>query len=556
MMTIRIIITLLLTILVLTSSLVLLTSADSNITVEGAAGQEVVATFTLNNVAGVDGAFTYSNRQIISDTKLEIRGLTALYNNDMVSGYNVSATDAVFKVTFTIDKDAKVDDSCNVIFKYESTSDGYYPSEPEYHYIHINIKVIKSVDYSNLKKQIENAEKLIEDDYTITSWSALKSALAVAYDALKSDKQSVVDDAANNLEKAIKGLVKYTIDYSELNKQIKLAEDLNKDEYTASSWTELEAALMIAREARSSKNQTTVDNAAKMLEGARNSLVKKTNPTDVDYSELRRQISIAESLKEKDYTTSSWSKLVAALDIAKKTLKSDSQSEVDNAAKNLRNAISNLVNAGGKVDYTELKKQIAIAEGLKEEDYTQESWSAMQIKLDNARKALNSNKQSEVDICAIELKESLSKLAKLDYSALLAAIDSVKKHAPTQELSKLWMQMHELLNRAQTLLTSRDQKAIDSCTAEIIQLLAQIIEKTEELGNSTIIEVEKPIPTVPDTDYCNIGKHLVWVILFWVSFVLNLAFIVIIILFFYVKRRKVIDDTPLVDYDITDDFID
>lgn len=552
----RRIINLLLTTIFLISALILISSADSTTIVEGAAGQEVFVSFTLNNVAGVDGVFTYTNRDIFSNVDVEVKGLTSLYNNDIISGYSVIATDATIKMKLTIDDNAKAGDTCDIVFKYEYTTDGYYPSEPEYHYVYATVKVKKSVDYSQLRAQIEIAEKLIEDNYTITSWVKLETALGVAYDALQSDKQSIVDEATTGLEKAILGLVKYTVDYSELNKQIQLAEDLNKDDYTVSSWTELDAALMLAKEARSSKNQATVDNAAKMLENARKALVKKATPTEIDYSELKRQISIAEALNKIDYTVSSWSKVESALDTAKKALKSASQREVDTATKNLRNAISSLVNAGGIVDYTELKKQISMAEGLKEEEYTIESWTTLQLKLENARKALTSDKQSEVDTATIELKVAITQLAKVDYAALIVAIDSVKKHAQTQELSELWIEMHELLNRAQGLLTSRDQKAIDCCSAEIIQLLAKIIEEMQSLSNSTIVEIEKPVPSEPKGEYCNKGSHLLWNILFWVSFVINIAFVALIFLFFYAKKRKVVDDTPLVDYDITDDFVD
>lgn len=531
--------------------------ADSSEPLEGSPGQTVVVTFTCENLVGLDGVFTYSNKEIFSSIDVKVKGLTAMYNPEsgMVSGYNATIADAIVEITFVLSDTAQVGQTCDITFKYEFTSDGYYPPEPEYHFQYATINVIKSVDYSRLRSQIAIAEKLVETDYTVTSWDRFMNALMDAYDALKSNKQKIVDDAADNLEEAIKGLVKYSVDYSELNKQIKLAEDLNEDDYTVASWTDLEEALKNAKAALSSRNQNTVNNAAKALENARKALVKKAAPVEIDYSELRRQISIAEALDENEYTKASWTKLETALTAAKKALKSTSQTEVNKAASSLKSAISGLVRDSAAVDYSELNKQIAIAEGLDEGDYTLESWAALQIKLENAKNALKSDKQSAVDTAAIELKNAIATLVKIDYTALIDAIEAVQKLSETNELADLWMQMHELLNRAQSLLTSRDQKAIDSLAAEIIKLLAEITEKMKETGNS-IVEVEKPIFVDPKGDYCNVGTHRIWQILFWISFVINLAVIGLIVAFLYSKRRKVTDDTPLVDYDITDDFVD
>ena len=47
--------------------------------------------------------------------------------------------------------------------------------------------------------------------------------------------------------------------YTELNKQIGIAEGLKEDEYTADSWAKMEAALADAIAARESKDQAVVD---------------------------------------------------------------------------------------------------------------------------------------------------------------------------------------------------------------------------------------------------------------------------------------------------------
>ena len=65
------------------------------------------------------------------------------------------------------------------------------------------------IDTSSLAKAISDAEALKEADYTADSWKALQSALTNAKNALEAkESQTKVDDAANTLNNAIKGLVK------------------------------------------------------------------------------------------------------------------------------------------------------------------------------------------------------------------------------------------------------------------------------------------------------------------------------------------------------------
>ena len=67
------------------------------------------------------------------------------------------------------------------------------------------------------------------------------------------------------------------------------------------------------------------------------------------------------------------------------------------------------------------------------------------------------------------------------------------------------------------------------------------------------VTVEKEVVVEPDYDYCNIKSHPVWIILFWISFAINIAVGALIGFYYYTKRKKTTDNTPLVDYDIYDD---
>lgn len=517
--------------------------------------EEVVVRFEFSNIAGINGTFNLSDPSLFSEVDVKVEGLQGFYNKDngMVAYYGPKPVDVVIYLRLTVVNTAQVGDKCDVTFVYESTSDGKLPPEPVYEYNYATITIVNSINFDKLKAQIVRAEALDEEDYTAVSWARMKSALNKAKLALTSRDQNEVDTCAKNLKDAIDSLVEVSIDYSELKKQIQRAEDLIENEYTPASWEKLESALARAKAALSSKDQSTVDSAAKGLKNAIADLVKIIGDP-VDYSELKRQIAIAEGLKESNYTASSWSAMEKALTKAKSALGSTEQSVVDKAAEALEDAIASLVKKSdaANIDYTELERQIAIAQSLKETDYLVDCWNEMMEALDFAYTALSSESQAAVDMAAQELRQAIENLVRVDYSALLKALEELSKYIDEEELAGMWGRMHELINEANDLLYSRDQEAINACAAEITQLLADIIKKLSEM-NGAVVEVEKVVEVEPEYGFCNRVLHKLWPILLIISFVLNLAFIGLIVTYVLRKRRKVNDDTPLVDYDITDD---
>jgi len=276
--------------------------------------------------------------------------------------------------------------------------------------------VAPEVDYTELNKQIDIANGLNEDEYTAESWDNMQKALADAYEAKNSQDQAVVDAAAETLKNAIAALEKKPVapevDYTELNKQIGIAEGLKEDEYTADSWAKMEAALADAIAARESKDQAVVDAAAEALKNAIAALEKKPVAPAVDYTKLNEQIAIAEGLNKDDYTAESWANLVLVLADAIAARKSDSQAEVDAATAALKAAIAALQKKPvvPAVDYTELNKQIAIAEGLNEKEYTKESWANLETALEAAYEARNAKDQATVDAAADALKDAIAAL--------------------------------------------------------------------------------------------------------------------------------------------------
>ena len=339
-------------------------------------------------------------------------------------------------------------------------------------------------DYTALNAAIELAEGKTESDFTEDSWSALQTALTAAKAVdkdLYAESQSVVDAATEALTSAINALVEQTYTVRFLGKDgqplkeqtVKKGESATAPEapeidgFTFSGWS-------------GSFENVTADVTV---------TAQYTEHGKADYTALNNAIAQAEALTEDDYTAESWSVLQTALTNAKavdKDLYAESQSVVDAATEALTSAMSALVEQTytvtflgkdggklkeqtvkkgesatapeapelegftfsgwsgsyenvtadvtvtaqytehGKADYTELNAAIAQAEALTEDDYTAESWSALQTALTNAKavdKDLYAESQFVVDAATEALTSAMSALVEQTYTVTFLGKD-------------------------------------------------------------------------------------------------------------------------------------
>ncbi|MBE6788370.1 MAG: hypothetical protein E7539_01760 [Ruminococcaceae bacterium] len=451
------------------------------------AGQVVTLKYTYSGIAGINGTFTYSNPDVFSDIKFTIDGLTSgLYSPETktLAFFGSKPVNCTITLKLTVSPKAKIGDSCNITLQYETTVDGSLPSDPDYKYDKVTVTVVEKLDHSALKSVISQAEGLKKSIYTAETFAKLETALKNAKTVLSNaTTQKEINAAADSLRAAINALEKLP-DYTALQKQIKIAEALNKADYTAKTWDVLSKALEDAKKAQSSKKQT----------------------------------------------------------------------EIDTATKNLKNAIANLVSIyEGKLKFDELNQQIAIAEGLKANDYAKDGWNDFTQALQNAKKAKSSKLQGEIDTAAAELKAAIDGLTKIDYTRLTLAIDAIEDYAENNKFLNLWDDSQSLLKEADSALTSRNQQTVDSYAQRLEELLVELKKAIADMAGVDSITIEKPVTVEPEGDYCNIKSHPVWIVLFWISFAINLSAGALAFMYFYTKRKKTTDDTPLVDYDITDD---
>lgn len=207
------------------------------------------------------------------------------------------------------------------------------------------------------------------------------------------------------------------------------------------------------------------------------------------------------------------------------------------------------------IDYTGLERQIALANGLNENDYTADTWQALLDALAAANDALNKKDQTVVNNAAKALEDAINALVRMDYSALEAVLKQVQAFLDQEETSELWVQLSSAVARANELLTSGDQEAVNAVTAEINELLPQLQALIQENSVPEVVIQEVQVEVPPTEDFCNIPMHRIWPVLFFISLGVNVLLGGAVILVLSAKKKKQ-DDTPLVDYDIDDDFED
>lgn len=195
-----------------------------------------------------------------------------------------------------------------------------------------------------------------------------------------------------------------------------------------------------------------------------------------------------------------------------------------------------------KTDYTELKKQINIAESLKANEYTVDSWNKLATALTAGRAAVGCGNQTKVDTATKALKDAIAGLVKIDYSKLQQAMDSADTLIESDKMGTLWNKLFEALENGSALLGSRDQAAIDKAAKDITDIIDEIKALLKE-------ETTQPTVTEPTGDYCNVSMHKVWPILFFISLAANVVLVVLLL----GKKKKTVDNTPVVNYQIGDD---
>lgn len=189
------------------------------------------------------------------------------------------------------------------------------------------------------------------------------------------------------------------------------------------------------------------------------------------------------------------------------------------------------------IDYTELDRQLKIAGDLKKSEYTEDSWNAFTKVLEKAKDARKNGKQADVDAAAKDLAEAISKLVKMDYSKLLAALDSAK-NVGNEAVAGLIERLIAAIEAANAALNSNDQAAVDAAAAELEAVIAELEKALDEMKETVTVEKEVPVEVEPTSPFCNISWHTILLVLLIISAILNVVLVIIVVPTFKKKKQR------------------
>ena len=288
-----------------------------------------------------------------------------------------------------------------------------------------------SVDKTDLNKTIADAKSKTKEHYSDTSWANLQSVLSEAEKVTNNPaaKQSEVDHINEKLKAAIAGL---NTDKTELEKQLADAKSKTETDFSPATWSALEEAKNAAQavEDNATATQAQIDEAAKKLKAAIDAL-------NVDKTKLQEQIAIAKTKQEADYSPKTWNDFknaeIKAKEINDQTAPLPKQSEIDAATKALQDAIKALA-----VDKTALQNAINTASSKRKEEYTTQTWKALEEALAAANpvNADGATTQSKVNATTEKLKEAIKNLVPLTEKPILKFINTDKKVLDKEVVAK------------------------------------------------------------------------------------------------------------------------
>ena len=362
-------------------------------------------------------------------------------------------------------------------------------------------------DVTDLKALIDQytKENLKAEDHTTSTWSAYETALnaanAIVTDNSNSD-QAAVDAAKKALEDAHAALAKRG-NTDALKALIEEYKELKEADYTHETWVKYEEALEAANGIvadNSNKTQAEVDAAKEALKTAKEALVKAPVDPQLDKSKLQAAVDAAKAKDENAYTTDSYNAMEKVLAEAEELLTNGKdQAAIDAKAKDLNDAVAALVERGNT---DALKALIAEykAEGLKEADYTTDSWKAYTDALTAAEKVVKDNSnldQAAVDAAKKALEDAhtaLVKVEQINKEALKAAIDAAKAADANLYTTDSYKAMKTVLSDAEKVLKdSKDQTEIDAAAKALNDAVTALVQRGNTDALKALIEEYKDL---------------------------------------------------------------
>lgn len=135
-----------------------------------------------------------------------------------------------------------------------------------------HVKFSQSADYNKVNTALDKAKKLDKNLYK--DFSAIDTAVNAVVYGKHITEQAAVDDMAKAIEAAIAALEYKDADYTKVDMAVAKANSLNKDDYK--DYSAVQSAIYAVVRGKNITEQASVDDMAKAIENAINTLEKKS----------------------------------------------------------------------------------------------------------------------------------------------------------------------------------------------------------------------------------------------------------------------------------------
>ncbi len=285
------------------------------------------------------------------------------------------------------------------------------------------------------------------------------------------------------------------LDYTELDKQIAIANSKNEFDYDETTWANMQAKLAAANALKGNAlYQTDIDAAALALKNA----ILALDP--LDYTQLNNLIDTCKKLSEFDYILESWTPFAAVLAEAEAFVgTAKTQLAIEQMYQKLYDAMMGLQKPSDFFNYEILKSYLVYISQLDSEGYTTASWDKLMEVMGRARRLIGkASSQEQIDLMVYELDLALEALKeKLDFTALQAAINDANALNSDDYTTASWAQLQLTVNEAMKLLS-----ATNVTRAQILAAIAELQAATEALVDITdLLDIADVIAGLDADDY-------------------------------------------------------
>lgn len=291
--------------------------------------------------------------------------------------------------------------------------------------------LVLRADFTQLQETIKTANQIKDSDYTDDSLTPMYNLLNQAKNVLKdlNASQKMVDEANENLNDALKALIKYIApDTTQLKELLVNAKSYKENEYSVSSYTSLKVAIENAENTLNIKKVTELQ-----VTEAKNQLQKAISNLGVDTSNLIFELAKVKLIDDKIYTPRSYKVLKDAIDETEVFLQTQhKQYEIDKQTKVITTAFNQLVKRANKKD---LEKAINEAKSKYDGDYTLITLNALKKTVNSAEivySDLNAT-QDEVSIATQNINDAIKQLKVVIHKEKLQEIINKTKDAKEDE---------------------------------------------------------------------------------------------------------------------------